>query len=122
MKVSYEGIFFDRDEVLKLAELIGTQRLTYISERPHVTIKISPKKVSKDYAIGEKVKCEIYGYGNNGKSEGVLVRLPEDKPGSDRVLYMTISKDEEAMNADTRLLAFVQLPQPVYLEGTFQQM
>ena len=119
MKIVFEGIFFDRDEVLKLAELIGTERLEHVAKHPHVTTSIYPKKVLESYTIGEKVKCEIVGYGNDGQTEGVLVKLPEGKPCNNTIPHIMISNVEGAKTADTSLLVFEMLPQSVYLEGTF---
>lgn len=76
-KVFYAGLFVDRDELYEKAPA----HLKNTVEKPHVTTKFAPDVPDLHLdQLGTNAKIIAIGYGNNGKNEGLLVRIEADDP------------------------------------------
>lgn len=119
----YIGCFFQREEFYSAVAGIRKNKLEREIADPHVTFKYKPDKV--DTALfGVPVKAVVTGYANDGKNEGVSVRLscavPEiqEMTESIAVPHITIALSGSGEPVDTKKLNFLPVP-PVEITGLF---
>ena len=122
-KYHYIGCFLPQKEVLSYADVVSTGHLFRIITIPHVTFVFEPGDVDESL-FGEKIKVEATGYGNNGRNEGLSVKLYSenivlaDMIKHIEIPHITISVVEDGSPYDTRLLEFQPI-EPFELEGVF---
>ena len=76
-EVFYAGAFVNRDE---LYGKTGS-KLENTVEKPHVTTNFQPDETQLHLdALGSGVKMIAVGYGNNGRNEGLLVKVVAEDP------------------------------------------
>ena len=122
-KVLYTGLFVDPEDLHQKTQ----PTLEKIIECPHVTISFRPedaKQLNLDH-LGQGTKIYAVGYGNDGKNEGLLVKVEADDPvvqsACDALevphITLSISKDGQAKN--TANLEFTPLEQPFEIDGRY---
>lgn len=124
MRVIYEGIFFDRDDLYDLVDPIRRDMLLNEIEYPHVTVRFRPNIIHYNL-LGEQVTFAVIGYGNDGENEGVLVR-PVDLENNelDELLsgisnmHITLGVADGAKPVNTQRIRFDAV-EPVIISGTF---
>lgn len=125
MKIYYEGIFFDKNEIDRLVKDFDVGSLDKIIKNPHITFGYKPSEEDSfsEFLIGAKAEIKIIGFGNNGKNAGFLCEIPEEIKeyyhGAFPIHITTsISQDSEA--SYTANLNFKLLPEneQITLEGT----
>ena len=125
MTVIYNGLFIDENEKKKLLAL-GKTHLSKIIADPHVTLFFKPGS-EKEYRKlwGKKAVVEVVGYANDGKNEGVLVKVKAEDPQLQelfekevKVPHITISVAKDGKPVDTAKLDFHPC-EPTKLEATF---
>ncbi len=134
-QVIYSGVFVDPDEIYDLFPPSLSQQI----RDPHVTAVFRPdaEKMFLD-ALGSGAKINIVGYGNDGKNEGVLVKVEAEDPGVQKALednvasdhqdgedkplmtHITLSIADGAAAYNTRNLEFSELEEPVSINGVFK--
>lgn len=119
----YIGCFFQREEFYSAVAGIRKNMLEREIADPHVTFKYKPESV--DTALfGAPVKAVVTGYANDGKNEGVSVRLsctvPEIQKMTDGIAvpHVTIALSGNGEPVDTKKLDFLPVP-PVEITGLF---
>lgn len=126
----FMGCFFERDTILSLAEHYGTNRLFKIIKCPHVTFKFRPKDIPVDL-LGQEMKFKVVGYGNDGKNEGLLVKLVYEtfEHGKAKELYskikiphITVSVSEISRARYTSDLDFINIDNNIIISGRFGVM
>ena len=122
-KYQYIGCFLSQKEVLSYADGVSTGHLFRIITIPHVTFVFEPDDVDESL-FGEKIRVEATGYGNNGRNEGLSVKLySENRVLADmieriEIPHITISVGEGGRPYDTKFLKFRPI-EPFELEGVF---
>lgn len=125
MTIIYTGLFIDENEKKKLLA-IGKTHLSKIIADPHVTLFFKPG-FEKEYRKlwGKKAVVEVVGYANDGKNEGVLVKVKAEDPQLQelfekevKVPHITISVAKDGKPVDTAKLDFHPC-EPTKLEATF---
>ena len=123
MNYLYTGWFLDpRDLETALAPL-GLSHLQNPIACPHVTLQFLPEAVPTAL-FGTTARITVVGYGNDGKNEGVQVRVEPEDPElqklleSVRVPHITLSVSPEGKPVNTGRLRFTPV-EPITLTGTF---
>lgn len=123
-EVIYTGYFVDREElerILQTEEL--SQRLQIPVEHPHMTLEFMPSH-TREELYGTQAVLEAFAYGNNGRNEGLAVRVETEEPvlagllGAVAVPHITLSIADGAQAVDTAGLDFEPI-RPFRIEGTF---
>lgn len=124
MSVIYNALFVDTEERAKLLT-IGSKHLSKIIAEPHVTLHFRPTAENTYSNLwGGKATLQVVGYANDGKNEGVLVKVKAEDPllqvlfDSVKTPHITISVSEDGKPVDTAKLDF-QLCDPITLRATF---
>ncbi|MBR0460698.1 hypothetical protein IJI91_01765 [Candidatus Saccharibacteria bacterium] len=98
-KVFYAGVFVNREE---LYDKTGA-KLKNTVEKPHVTTNFQPNETQLHLdSLGSGVRIFAIGYGNNGKNEGLLVKVvaedPEIQTAIDKIEkpHITLSSSEDS--------------------------
>ena len=111
-KTFYAGLFVNREELYQKAPA----HLEHAIEKPHVTTKFAPEAIDLHLdQLGSGAKIIAIGYGNNGKNEGLLVKVEADDPiiqaAVDKLRnpHITLSYSEGAHPKDTAALDFIPL-------------
>ena len=119
----YVGFFFDFDELTEKVRDIRRDPLSRSIREPHVTYEFQPHAV--DAAMfGTEAEFEITGYGNDGRNEGLVVRLVSKKRrlremiGRIDVPHITLAICEDGQSVNTRDLAFEPVS-PIRIKGKF---
>ena len=117
-KVFYTGIFVDREE---LYDKFPAQ-LENPVEAPHITANFAPDETQLHLdELGSGAKVYAIGYGNDGKNEGILVKVEADDPviqkavDAVKVPHITLSCSDDSHPMYTSKLAFSPLEEPVEL-------
>lgn len=121
--IFYDGIFIDPDELYGKAPA----SLAKTIETPHVTTVFHPNKTEELHlaSLGSGARIMAIGYGNDGKNEGLLVRVEADDPDVQaacdklEVPHITLSIAEGAAAKDTANLEFTPLEEPIELFGRY---
>lgn len=126
MRIIYDGIFFNRDEIKNLAPV----SLDKIIENPHITFHYFKKGDNlltpiPNEIIGEKVRVKLthFGISKDGKNAGFRVELPEE------VVYLydgvfpihvttSIALDGKAVDT-AQIESWEKLDEPIVIEGIF---
>lgn len=121
-KVFYAGLFVDREELYKNAPA----HLENTIEKPHVTTNFAPDETQLHLdELGSDAKIFAIGYGNNGKNEGLLVRVEADDPAIQKAVdtikvpHITLSFSNDSHPKYTSDLDFSPLEHPFELDGTY---
>ena len=121
----YSGLFVDSQALYSQAPAT----LEHQIEHPHVTTSYRPdaEHLRADQ-LGVGAKITAIGYGNNGRVEGLLVRVEADDPavqqvcderGAEMPLHITLSHAEGAQPQETGQLEFHKLEELIELTGTY---
>ncbi len=118
----YSGLFVNRDELYQACP----PQLEKTVDEPHVTINFRPesKQLHLDQ-VGSNAKIIAIGYGNDGKNEGLLVKVESDDPeiqaAVDEVAvpHITLSYSKDSHPMYTSGLEFTPLEQPFEISGTY---
>lgn len=121
-EVFYAGLFVDREELYKNAPA----HLENTIEKPHVTTNFAPDETQLHLdELGSGVKIFAIGYGNNGKNEGLLVRVEADDPAIQKAVdaikvpHITLSFSNDSHPKYTSDLDFSPLEHPFELDGIY---
>ena len=121
-KVAYTGIFVDGEKLYSEtpAHLENTIR------NPHVTINFAPDEAQLHLdELGKKARIFVTGYGNNGKNEGLLVKVETDDPVIQKMVnqvkipHITLSYSKDSHPMYTSDLEFYPLKNPFELDGEY---
>lgn len=119
----YIGCFFDREQVMRLAEKQRPERLFRPIVYPHVTFAYRPAEVPTAL-FGRRVTLQVVGYACDGKNEAFAVafdRLPPELmplAGAIACPHITLSVAADAEPVDSGRLTFQPIA-PFTLEGVF---
>ncbi len=121
-EVTFSGLFVDREGLYGTIE----PKLEKSIEHPHVTVNFKPEieQLHLDQ-LGSSVTITAIGYGNDGKNEGLLVRIESDDPvvqsacDEIEVPHITLSISRGAHAKDTANLTFAPLDTPFELTGKY---
>lgn len=122
-EVFYAGIFVDREELYSKFP----PHLEKTVENPHITTNFAPDETQLHLEeLGEEVKITIIGYGNDGKNEGLLVKLESSNPVIQKAIddikvpHITLSCSKDSHPMYTSQLVFTPLESPIDLTpGTY---
>ena len=123
MRYIYIGCFLDPQDLLSATGEYAHRHLARIIPSPHVTFQYQPEAVDETL-FGQPVEITAVGYGNDGKNEGLLVRLTAPSPAVQAmseaipVPHITISVSESGKPVNTGSLTFREIP-PFRLTGVF---
>jgi len=121
-KVLYNGLFVDPEELYSKAQ----PTLAKPIKTPHVTTAFKPNLSQLNLEqLGSEARIIAVGYGNDGKNEGLLVRVEADDPVVQEAcdalktphITLSISKDGQAKN--TAFLDFSPLEHPIEITGRY---
>lgn len=135
--VWYSGVFIDPDELYSKFP----PQLENPVECPHVTTNFKPDANNLHLdSLGSKARIFAVGYANDGKNEGLLVRVEAEDPVIQKTLderkapdrrfggelrpvptHITLSTSEKGDDfaAATKYLDFKPLDEPVEISGKF---
>ena len=121
-RVLYAGLFVNPEE------LYGTipPTLERSIEHPHVTTSYKPG-VGQFHLeqLGSGARVIAIGYGNNGKNEGLLVKVEADDPVIQEACdaletpHITLSVSRDGRPKDTAFLKFTPLEKPFEITGEY---
>ena len=121
-KTSYTGLFVDRNELYDKAPA----HLENIVENPHVTTNFAPDETQLHLdELGSKARIFAVGYGNNGKNEGLLVKVESDDPVIQAAVdaidtpHITLSCSNDSHAMYTAGLEFSPLEEPFEIDGEY---
>lgn len=121
-KVLYAGVFVNPDELYSKAPAT----LAHPIARPHITTNFRPsvEQLHLD-ALGSGAKIYAVGYGNDGRNEGLQVRIEAENPEIQAACdaldtpHITLSVADGAFAKDTANLEFSPLDEPIELTGNY---
>lgn len=121
-KVLYDGLFIDPQKLYALAPATLARSI----RTPHVTTNFKPEaeQLRLDQ-LGSNARIIGIGYGNDGRNEGLLVRVEADDPvvqeacDALEVPHITLSIAPGAHAKDTAGLEFRPLDEPIELTGRY---
>lgn len=119
----YSGIFVNSENLHQKIH----PSLEKVIMQPHVTTNFRPETIQdlKINQLGKKVRIIATGYANNGKNEGLLVRIETDDPVLQEACnkiknpHITLSIDKFARAKDTIDLPFKPLEEEFELTGEY---
>lgn len=121
-KVFYEGLFVDSEDLYKKIR----PRLARRIRDPHITTKFNPRGSDLNLRqLGTGARILVEGYGNDGKNEGLLVRIKADDPVIQEICdklevpYIALSISEGSKPQDTEFLDFKPVDKPFELKGEY---
>ena len=122
-RVLRTGVFIDPETLHTKIQ----PTLEKVMDNPCVTMKFRPSEISQLHPeqLGSSAKIYAVGYGNDGKNEGILVKIEADDPeiqeacDAVKVPYIALSMAEGAKVTDTEKLDFAPLEEPVELTGKY---
>lgn len=121
-KVFYEGLFVDADDLYQKIQ----PKLARKIRNPHVTTKFDPRGADLNLEqLGTGARIIAEGYGNDGKNEGLLVRIEADDPVIQeacdklKVPHITLSVSEGGKPKDTEKLDFKPLERSFEIKGGY---
>ena len=128
--LSYEGIFFDEENV-KIIHSLESRQLPNINDEIHCTFKYHPNEseIFNDI-VGKSFEVYLIGYGNDGKNSGFQVSFSDeltpyyinyDEEDSKKlkVPHITASLADGAEAFNTKNLKFKPLEKPIKVVGKF---
>ena len=121
-KVLYAGLFVDPNELYRKVQ----PTLEKPIEIPHITTAFKPdlSQLHLDQ-LGNDAKITAIGYGNDGKNEGLLVKIEADDPELQATCdtletpHITLSVSDEGRAKDTAFLDFSPLEHPFEITGRY---
>jgi len=121
-KTVYAGLFLDPDDLFQKTQPTLEKAIAH----PHITTSFKPtvEQLNLDQ-IGSKAKIEAVGYGNDGKNEGLLVKIEADDPEVQKACdaletpHITLSLGKGGQAKNTAFLDFKPLEDPIELTGTY---
>ena len=120
-RVYYSGLFVDGENLYQAFP----PSLEKPVEKPHITTSFLPKGQDLHLdEIGSKAKIIAIGYGNDGKNEGLLVRIESDDPEIQKACdqvekpHITLSTSKDGQAKLTSELEFTPLPEDKQFEIT----
>ena len=122
-KYHYIGCLFATEDFYKKVKKYRKNPLEQQIEIPHITFSYKPDKVDESL-FGTAVRVWITGYGNDGRNEGLKVKLECEDPVLQKMaeqikiphITLAVSKGEKAVN--TSRLKFEPV-EPMELESFF---
>lgn len=120
---NYVGCFVKFEDFQSSIRDIRRNPLKNDIQDPHVTFAYRPENVNQAL-FGEKIHIWLVGYGNNGKNEGLKVKLESDNAAVQamidqvKVPHITISVSYDGKPVDTKELEFADID-PIEMEGKF---
>lgn len=121
-KTFYAGIFVDKDELYGKAE----PTLKNTVENPHVTTNFKPDETQLHIdSLGSEAKIFAIGYGDNGKNQGLLVRVEADDPAIQEAIdklekpHITLSYSDDSHPKDTVDLDFEPIEEQFEIDGDY---
>lgn len=125
-KYIYIGIFVDYDTLQKFVnDNITKDRLSRMTERPHVTFAFRPKEYNPDL-IGKLVMLKVVGYACDGKNQGLQIEMdntsiPEILAEFDKIKnpHITLSISDDGKPVDTGKMEFSQIEKPFCIMGFY---
>ena len=122
IRTFYSGLFVDNNAVLANIQ----PQLKNVIPDMHVTTNFQPggKEVRLDQ-VGTQAKITAIGYGNDGKNEGLLVKVEAEDPEIQAAIdvvpvpHITLSVADDAHPKDTDKLDFKPLEKPFEITGTY---
>ena len=121
-KVVFAGLFVDPEKLHDKAK----PRLERVIKNPHVTTSFKPgaRQLNLD-ELGTGARIIATGYGNDGKNEGLLVKIEADDPAIQEACdalkkpHITLSVSKDGSPVDTSRIKFVPLEKPFEITGTY---
>ena len=121
-KTVYAGLFLDPNDLYQKAQ----PTLEKPIKAPHITTSFKPTLEQLNLEqIGSGAKITAIGYGNDGKNEGLLVKIEADDPEIQKACdavetpHITLSLGKDALAKNTAFLDFQPLEKPIELTGTY---
>lgn len=121
-KTVYAGLFLEPDDLFQKVQ----PTLEKAIEHPHITTSFKPtvEQLNLDQ-IGSKAKITAIGYGNDGKNEGLLVKIEAENPEIQKACdaletpHITLSLGKGGQAKNTAFLDFEPLERPIELSGAY---
>ena len=121
-KTLYAGLFVNPNELYSKAPSTLAKQIRY----PHVTTNFKPgiQELHLDQ-LGSGAKIFAIGYGNDGKNEGLLVKVEADDPVIQQACdaletpHITLSISKNGQAKDTAFLKFSPLEKPFEITGKY---
>ena len=120
-RVFYSGLFVDREKLYRAFP----PTLENSVDAPHVTANFLPKNQDlRLEQVGSQAKITAIGYGNDGKNEGLLVKVESDDPEIQKACdlvqktHITLSNSRDSHPKYTANLEFTPLPEDQQFEIT----
>lgn len=121
----YIGCFFDEETEKMLREHRQGKELAKSIKYLHTTIEYQPKYIGRiPELFGKEIEVTVTGYGNNGRNEGLEVKVSSKNEEIQEMLerievpHITLSRAEDAQSVDTRYLEFEPI-EPFTVKGVF---
>lgn len=121
-RVVFAGVFVEPDELYHKIQ----PTLEKTVKNPHVTTSFKPNISQLNLEqIGSGAKIYAIGYGNDGKNEGLLVKVEAEEPAIQQACdgletpHITLSTSKHGRAVDTANLEFSPLEKPFELTGTY---
>lgn len=123
MYYGYDAVFFKTEDVEKaLKELnVGKNALSQSPDNYHMTVKYHGKQEPSDETKtfmekyhGTDIHCNIIGYGNDGKNEGLLL---EGYQKNGTPCHITLSYSDESKAVNTGKMHFNLFEKPITITG-----
>lgn len=125
---SYEGVFFDRDQIDEALSGIRRDPLPDETQDYHVTCAYRPDAFHADL-VSHTQEFEVIAYGNDGRTEGILVRPSDQGSPEARILAarkspphvtLTVDRSTGAKPVDCGKMSFdTPVPEGLRIRGTF---
>lgn len=125
---SYEGVFFDKDQIDEALSGIRRDPLPDETKNYHVTCAYRPDAFHADL-VGHTQEFEIVAYGNDGRTEGLLVRpCDPDSPEATALneidgqphITLAVDRSSGAEPVDCGQMEFdTNMPEKTRIRGTF---
>ena len=119
-KAFYTGIFVEKEELYSKFPA----QLKNSVENPHITINFAPNETQLHLEeLGSEARVFAVGYGNNGKNEGLLVKVESENPIINKAIkdikvpHITLSYSDDSHPMYTSGLTFSPFERPVELSG-----
>lgn len=120
---NYVGCFVNFEDFQSAISCIRKNPLGNDIQEPHVTFEYKPEKVNQSL-FGERIHIKVVGYGNDGKNEGLKVKLESDNPSIRTMIakievpHITISVSSDGKPVDTKKLVFEDI-NSIEMEGKY---
>ena len=121
-KTLYAGVFIEADDLFSKAPATLEKRI----KTPHVTTSFRPTSDQLHLdQLGSGARIIAIGYGNDGKNEGLLVKIEADDPEIQAACdqldkpHITLSTSADGLAKNTVNLDFQPLEEPIELTGKY---